>query len=447
MRQNLKSADSIIFYCGKCFTALLAFVLVACAFANFVHIYGISAAHATKAVPQGSFYFTKEYLYLDFYIFFAVFTVSLFVFIFNTYFYLRILMFVLGLSAGSLLAYTVGDLFTIKLFIFCAWILMLCATLPFFYNILLAGLSGTCFTLLQYYPASLGIVDSATAANIPQKQDIFTLVIYFLLTMLISVAYKYVVQKWAESVEYGQHLNNVMTQMSVFNQQLQNVAKTRGDDAAKQERLRITRDMHDSCGYVFVNITSLIDAAESRPDFSREQMDETLMTVRTLASNGLQETRRTLHAIRDMQDPVEKNIDAIYDIKKLFEQVTGIHVTVNPGNVKHDYGHTVNSIIIRTMQEALTNAIRHGRAQNMFITFWEENGILTMAVKDDCIGSKQTVKGIGLAGMEERLEKVGGTLLTDSPKDGGFRLTVTIPLTEALSQIGVTQNDKAQNTA
>ena len=144
-----------------------------------------------------------------------------------------------------------------------------------------------------------------------QKQDIFTLVIYFLLTMLISVAYKYVVQKWAESVEYGQHLNNVMTQMSVFNQQLQNVAKTRGEDAAKQERLRITRDMHDSCGYVFVNITSLIDAAESRPDFSREQMDETLMTVRTLASNGLQETRRTLHAIRDMQDPVEKNIDAI----------------------------------------------------------------------------------------------------------------------------------------
>src|SRR5574344_350479 len=415
MRQNLKSADSIIFYCGKCFTALLAFVLVACAFANFVHIYGISAAHATKAVPQGSFYFTKEYLYLDFYIFFTVFTVSLFVFIFNTYFYLRILMFVLGLSAGSLLAYTVGDLFTIKLFIFCAWILMLCATLPFFYNILLAVISGTCFTLLQYYPASLGIVDTVTAANVPQKQDIFTLVIYFLLTMLISVAYKYVVQKWAESVEYGQHLNNVMTQMSVFNQQLQNVAKTRGDDAAKQERLRITRDMHDSCGYVFVNITSLIDAAESRPDFSREQMDETLMTVRTLASNGLQETRRTLHAIRD--------------IKKLFEQVTGIHVTVNPGNVKHDYGHTVNSIIIRTMQEALTNAIRHGRAQNIFIMFWEENGILTMSVKDDGIGSRQIVKGIGLAGMEERIGKAGGMLEVESPKEGGFKLSISIPLT------------------
>jgi signal transduction histidine kinase len=51
-----------------------------------------------------------------------------------------------------------------------------------------------------------------------------------------------------------------------------------------------------------------------------------------------------------------------------------------------------------------------------------------MVIKDDGIGSKEIVKGIGLAGMEERLNKVMGKFEVSTPKEGGFRLEIQIPL-------------------
>lgn len=79
------------------------------------------------------------------------------------------------------------------------------------------------------------------------------------------------------------------------------------------------------------------------------------------------------------------------------------------------------------MQEAFTNAVRHGRATRIDILFWEFPDYLSMTVCDNGIGSKEIVKGIGLAGMEERLVKLNGSLQATSPDEGGFRLTVRIP--------------------
>ena len=444
MREKIKTPQKVIFYWGHCFTAAVVFIMLACAFTNFIREYGISVSHATADAPKGSFYFPREYFYIDFYVFYSIYAVNLFVFIFGNRFYFRVASFAGGIASASLLAYTAGDLYTIKLFIFLGWILAVSVVIPWCYNSILSLMSISAFLIVQLYPGIFGIVDASVSGLVPVGKDSFTLVAYLILMSVIGLLYRYLVIQWAESVEYCHHINMVMSQMTVFNQKLQNIAKTRGEEAAKQERLRITRDMHDSCGYVFVNIASLMDAAESRRDMSRDQIDETFMTVRNLASNGLQETRRTLHAIRDMQNPIENSIDAIYDIKRLFEQVTGIQVTVDSGNIKHDYGRTIDSLIIRTMQEALTNAIRHGRAEHIFVAFWEENSMLMMSVKDDGAGSKNIVKGIGLAGMEERLEKTGGVLDIESPKDGGFKITIHIPLT---GQEGAETYEETQNTA
>lgn len=202
----------------------------------------------------------------------------------------------------------------------------------------------------------------------------------------------------------------------------------RGEEATQNERRRITRDMHDSCGYVFVNIIAMMDAAASQKDLSDEQLDDLFMAVRNLAQTGLKETRATLHKIRSMESPLTNNINAIFDVKNIFSKVSGINIELSSGNIKKDYGRTVNSIIVHTMQEALTNSIRHGRAKNISINLWETDSLLIMTVQDDGIGSKEIIKGIGLAGMEERLAKTYGTLETSTPPEGGFKVTIKIPL-------------------
>jgi len=421
--------EKIRLYWGKLIPSVLIFVMLCIAFVSFIREYGVKAGDSQAVQLLSTPYFPIEYFYIDFYVFFAIFAVSAFLFLYNKNVYLRFILFFPGIASGTLIAYSSGDLFTIKLFIFCSWLLALCTVLPYIYDTALSIVSTACFLIAQYHPTALGIIDLTKELLNPKKEYTATLAVYCLLTITISILYKYVVSKWAENVEATQHINMVMTQMSVFNQQLQNIAKNRGAEATKQERMRITRDMHDSCGYVFVNIVALMDAAESLPEITHEQAEETFITVRNLAASGLQETRKTLHAIRGMENSIENGIDAIYDIKKLFEQVTKICVTVDSGNIKRDYGTTINSIIIRTMQEGLTNAIRHGRAEHIFITFWDEKNMLTMSIKDDGIGSKQIVKGIGLAGMEERLAKAGGVLEIESPQEGGFKLSVHIPLT------------------
>ena len=166
---------------------------------------------------------------------------------------------------------------------------------------------------------------------------------------------------------------------------------------------------------------------------SYSQMDagkirETFMLIRNQAQQGLKRTRDTLHMIREVEDPVSGSIDTVFEMKTIFQEVTGIHVDIESGNMRHDYGPTVNMVITRIVQEAFTNSIRHGQASQILIQFWEFPDSLSMMVTDNGIGAKHIVKGIGLAGMEERLAAVGGTLEAFSPEDGGFRLKVIIPL-------------------
>ncbi len=287
------------------------------------------------------------------------------------------------------------------------------------------------FIFMQFQPAMLGIVDMQTEQNV---HDLFMTVLMLVMTAAFFCMYRIIIYKWQDSESTKKHLNMVMSQMSVINQELQDYAKNKGKEAAEEERLRITRDMHDSCGYVFVNIISLMQACISSPPVEWSRTVEIFESIRSLASQGLQETRQTLRAIRDIQNPVENNLDSLYQIKSIFQKVTGIDVILDKGNIKSDYGRTINKILIRVMQEGLTNSVKHGHASLVCVYFRDEGDYLYMTVKDNGVGSKQIVKGIGFAGMEERLKPVGGELDAGISAEGGFQLDIKIPLVQILME-------------
>jgi signal transduction histidine kinase len=179
---------------------------------------------------------------------------------------------------------------------------------------------------------------------------------------------------------------------------------------------------------VFTNIIAITDAAISCGFMEMGKTQDTFHLIQNLAREGLKQTRETLHMIRELQSPASVSINTIYEIKAIFEEVTGIKVDIESGNMKHNYGPTINNILTRIVQEAFTNSVRHGQASRIMIQFWEFSSNLSMTVSDNGIGAKSIVKGIGLAGMQERIASVGGTLDAYSPEDGGFRLKITIPL-------------------
>lgn len=395
-------------------------ILSLTALINFLLKYGF--------FPGGSF--KDSTFYIDFFVFYFLLIVSVFILTILRGFYFQLIALFMGTMASSLMAYTSGDFWTIKIFIFSAWVFSVILSIKWKWNIALAFLCIAAFMACQQHPAFLGLLDEADLARLetPVEESV-ALAVWLFFIALFSAFYRFNAEHWLEAEKRAEHINMVMTQISTLNSRLQHFAKKRGREAVEEERLRITRDLHDSCGYVFVNISSMMDAAMSRPEIPREDADEIFMTVRNLASSGLQQTRKTLHQIRDIQEGEESIFNAIKEIRDIFRQVTNINVEVESGNIKNSYGRSINSVIIRTMQEGLTNSIRHGNAQNVYISFWEENSVLTMRITDDGIGSTKIVKGIGLAGMEERVARLGGSLEVSVPKQGGFTLEIQLPLT------------------
>jgi signal transduction histidine kinase len=409
----------------KIVSTITIMILLLIAFIMFTSRYNSSSERL--ALTNAGEQLNRLVFLRTFYISFCLYSAALFGCVFYSSFMRRICL-IAGLAAAVLCVYISGDLFTINIFIYLAYISMVSIMFPFPKNCLLSMIALLLFLLFMIHPSFMGLSLGGSQFVKPAFSETCVIVIILLLSASILSLLRFFMDKYRHNQKTIEHLNFVSTKLLLFNHRLQELAKQRGDEAVKQDRLRFTRDLHDSCGYAFSNIILVSDAAVSQGEMETAHSQEVFHQIRNLAFRGLNDTRETLHLIRKIQEPYHESIETIYQLKKIFEEVTGIAVTVEGGNMKHDYGPAINKVLARIIQEAFTNSIRHGKASRILIQFWEFPREFSMTVTDNGIGTVNIVKGIGLAGMEERLESVGGTLAVSSPPEGGFRLRIIIPL-------------------
>jgi signal transduction histidine kinase len=334
----------------------------------------------------------------------------------------------MGFAGVVIAGYVLEDLFTINLCMYSAYVLVVSVAFAPPKNYYVTAFSIFSFIVFLFHPSFLGTAIGGLSFFVPPPEQIGSMLLYLSLLAFLMVSIRFLTLRYLTSEAAVDHLNYVGAKMLLFNHRLQEHVKNFGEEAVKKDRLRFTSDLHDSCGYVFTNIIAITDAAMSFPEITPQKTRELFSVIQGQAREGLHRTRETLHMIRNMQDPMSGSIDTVYQMKAIFEEVTGIKVEIESGNMRHDYGRMINTVLTRIIQEAFTNSIRHGQASRILIHFWEFPDQLTMTVTDNGIGARHIVKGIGLAGMEERLAAVGGTLEVSSPEDGGFRLRVAIPL-------------------
>jgi signal transduction histidine kinase len=338
---------------------------------------------------------------------------------------------IVALASAIISGYVLDDMLTIKFCIYGAFVLIAASSFSPVWGFSTAVGASALFSLLSFHPEFLGTALGTLSFPSHAVSEVILLFLYLCLFSVLIFSIRILSVKYRDSEAAIDHLNLVSAQMLVFNHRLQEYVKNSGDEAIKKDRLRFTSDLHDSCGYVFTNIIAISNAAMSQESMEDEKMRETFHMIRNQAQEGLRETREILHMIREIRDPSSRGIDTIYQMKNIFEEVTGIKVEIETGNMRNDYGPAVNSAISRIIQEAFTNSVRHGKATLIGIQFWEFPHSLTMTVSDNGMGAGQIVKGIGMAGMEERVTAIGGTLQAHSPEDGGFRLHVEIPMVSA----------------
>ncbi|MCK5197795.1 MAG: sensor histidine kinase, partial [Spirochaetales bacterium] len=257
--------------------------------------------------------------------------------------------------------------------------------------------------------------------------DLIATAIFSLFIIAISLMLKQSTEKGDKKTKRIIHLDSAISQLSDANIGFQSYVKTLEIQTLIEERKRVSREIHDTVGYVLTNIIMMMEAAALLPNEKKTKRNEILFTARNQAQKGLSETRAALRHLRNEKIVKTYGINMIEELVSVFQEATGIDIKVEYGNLSGFTNDRIDAIIFRTIQEGMTNAFRHGMATVIRINFWITGKTLRVSIHDNGIGSKEIVDGIGVAGMRERISDIGGTIDIRNVDDG-FKIDVEIPL-------------------
>lgn len=113
-----------------------------------------------------------------------------------------------------------------------------------------------------------------------------------------------------------------------------------------------------------------------------------------------------------------------------FQEVTGIQVNLELTTLSEGLSPREEKTLYRVIQEGMTNAFRHGQADAIRIILGEEPAAYECVIRDNGCGAAKVEEGIGLKGMRERVEALGGSL-TARPTKAGFILRCRLPKGES----------------
>lgn len=198
-------------------------------------------------------------------------------------------------------------------------------------------------------------------------------------------------------------------------------------EAALAERARIAREIHDILAHSLSAQIVHLEGARlllRRGDDSGAALDR-VERAQKLARTGLEETKRALSALRDDAPPVG---EVLRGLAEEFEAVSERTCTVTIEGEERRLPAGTSLAVVRTAQEALTNARRHAPGADVRVDLrygtdgWCELGVVNALTEDP-----EPSEGYGLVGMRERAELLGGSLAAEA-EDGQFRVLLRVPV-------------------
>ena len=202
--------------------------------------------------------------------------------------------------------------------------------------------------------------------------------------------------------------------------------------ARDHERRRIARDLHDSTAQLLAALSMNLSRLRD-PTLEPERKNAALAEACELANDCSEEIRTMTYLLHPPLLDEFGLAKALQSYAEGFTQRTGIPVEIK---MQPDFGRLsreVESTLFRIIQEGLANVHKHSGSRLAVILLEHHGSEVRLVIQDRGKGLPQTVReeggyvlGVGIMGMRERAEQLGGRLALDS-NDAGLRLTVTLP--------------------
>lgn len=199
--------------------------------------------------------------------------------------------------------------------------------------------------------------------------------------------------------------------------------------AVLEERARMAREVHDSVSRSLTAIIVTTEALERRLAHGTEDIAPELNRIKEQARLGLKDTRHSLSKLRP--SPTDESF--LSSLRALVEQIQrwyGVQVELSLAEFPHTTSPDHVTVLFRVIQEAATNAIRHGKCTVLMVHISGDQHCLKVVVKDNGAGCSHIKLGYGLTGMTERIRAVGGDITFTSKLGKGFEVFATLPRCE-----------------
>ena len=204
--------------------------------------------------------------------------------------------------------------------------------------------------------------------------------------------------------------------------------------AQEEERMRISRDLHDEIAQTLVGINVQLAALTKEAAGGPKGLKQKIARAQRMVEKSVEKVHQFSRKLRPALLDDLGLIPALHAFMKGFTKRTGVHTSLTAIAAAERLDAAKRTVLFRVAQEALTNVARHAQASRVEVTIQKLPEGICMKIMDD--GKSFQVdrvlhgkgrKHLGLLGMRERLEMIGGSFAVESAPGKGTTIVAQIP--------------------
>jgi signal transduction histidine kinase len=244
------------------------------------------------------------------------------------------------------------------------------------------------------------------------------------------------------------HYSELLERSELLQEQLRQLSR-QILSAQEEERKRISRELHDVIAQTLTGINIRLASLKKEAVLNTKHLDRNIARTQRLVEKSVDIVHQFARELRPAVLDDLGLIPALHSFVKIFSQRTRLHVHLKAFVGIEELEIAKRTVLFRVAQEALTNVARHAHARRVEVNFQKIRSNARMEIKDDgksfqverTLNAKGN-KRLGLLGMRERVEMVGGTFCVESAPGKGTTVQVEIPFAhvrkDALKKSGYT---------
>ncbi len=202
----------------------------------------------------------------------------------------------------------------------------------------------------------------------------------------------------------------------------------------EEERTNIAREIHDELGQQLTVLKMDVAWLNKKFQGPDEKVNQRLKDLLTMLDETVQSVRRISSQLRpSLLDDLGLTAAMEWQLGE-FEKRAGVKTSFKAPHDEFPIPEAAKTALFRIFQESLTNVVRHSAAKSLSVSLREDKQCLVMSITDDGVGfdplkvaEKRT---LGILGMKERTEMIGGTYEINAKPGNGTSVIVSVPLTK-----------------